>query len=90
MLCAIYHAALVRDALIKREASSTDVPPAEGLLEPTDTDSQAALKLILADTGARAERDFEVFREALEAREWRTDELCYADHGHRVTWAHDG
>ncbi|EIW57290.1 DUF647-domain-containing protein [Trametes versicolor FP-101664 SS1] len=90
MLCAIYHAALVRDALINREASSTDVPPAEGLLEPTDTDSQAALKLILADTGARAERDFEVFREALEAREWRTDELCYADHGHRVTWAHDG
>ncbi|KAH9856628.1 DUF647-domain-containing protein [Lenzites betulinus] len=82
ILRAILHAAQVRAALEPSAASAHISEHAE--------ESQAVLLSTLMDTRARVEGDVVAFKLALEERGWRTDELCYADHGHRVTWAHDG
>ena len=75
MLRAILHAALVRNVLANtspwREGAAASVPP---------------LRTMLADTLEWARRDYPAFKKALDERGWRTDELCFADHGHRVTW----
>ncbi|KAI0649411.1 DUF647-domain-containing protein [Trametes meyenii] len=78
MLRSIFHAALVRDALQHQHWSVAADSPT------TPTFLQSAL----AKTHQRAKDDFTSFKETLESRGWRTDELCFADHGHRVTWAH--
>ncbi|KAM5537156.1 hypothetical protein V8D89_009089 [Ganoderma adspersum] len=44
------------------------------------------LHQVLSETRAQAREEFPDFQQALQARGWRTDELCFADHGHRVTW----
>ncbi|KAI8980080.1 DUF647-domain-containing protein [Trametes punicea] len=86
MLRSILHAALIRNALLQRQ------PPLKGGAdnrqdtEILETYSNAALRSTLVDTRLWAENNFGPFKETLEARGWRTDELCYADHGHRVLW----
>ncbi|KAI0671457.1 DUF647-domain-containing protein [Trametes maxima] len=78
MLRSIFHAALVRDALQGQPSSiAVDAPTSPVVLQST-----------LAKTHQHAESNFTSFKETLEARGWRTDELCFADHGHRVTWTH--
>ena len=44
------------------------------------------LRQVLSETRTQAREEFPKFQRALRARGWRTDELCFADHGHRVTW----
>ena len=74
MLRAILHAALLREALLAR---SIDMRDPSGL---------AALRSAMKETRTRGLEEFDAFREALAARGWRTDELCFADQGHRVMW----
>lgn len=45
------------------------------------------LRQVLSETSAQVKDEFPDFQQALRARGWRTNELCFADHGHRVTWA---
>ena len=71
MLRSILHAAMVRSVLSK----STPWPGPE-----------PALRSTLVDTHEWAHHDFPAFKRALEQRKWRTDELCFADLGNRVTW----
>lgn len=89
---AILHAALVRDALMRgRPPSSTplatDAVCEDG--ESADPYAPPVLRYILRETRERTQADFGSFKTTLETRGWRTDELGYADHGHRLTWAHD-
>ncbi|KAI0822532.1 DUF647-domain-containing protein [Trametes gibbosa] len=85
LLRAILHAAQVRN-ILRHPAP----PPDTNAGGEKHAESQAVLLSTLMDTRARVEGDVVGFKLALEERGWRTDELCYADHGHRVTWAHDG
>ncbi|RPD59599.1 DUF647-domain-containing protein [Lentinus tigrinus ALCF2SS1-7] len=71
MLRSILHAAMVRSVLLK----STPWPGPE-----------PALRSILIDTHEWTHHDFPAFKQALEEQKWRTNELCFADLGHRVTW----
>ena len=85
ILRSILHAALVRNTLLDGK------PCLERPIDPQECSSLVAsaspsLRSILADTREGARRDFPAFKRALEDRGWRTDELCFADLGHRVTW----
>ncbi|KAI0635638.1 DUF647-domain-containing protein [Trametes polyzona] len=87
MLRSVLHAALIRDAL----CGHGQLPQGDVAADAAGPDaSVASLRSALAETHARVGAEYAAFKAALEARGWRTDELCYADHGHRVTWAHDG
>ncbi|KAI0368772.1 DUF647-domain-containing protein [Pilatotrama ljubarskyi] len=90
MLRSILHATLVRDALLQRHLSSGDAPLGSKYFESIESRPSTALRTTLLETRAQTESKFTAFKSELEARGWRTDELCYADHGHRVTWTHDG
>ncbi|KAI0360179.1 DUF647-domain-containing protein [Trametes cingulata] len=90
MLRSILHAALVRDALLQRQPSLDDSFLESKHSESPETHSSGTLRSALLETRAQAESNFTSFKSELETRGWRTDELCYADHGHRVTWTHDG
>ena len=48
---------------------------------------QCELGAVLAETRERAQAEFPAFKRALGEQGWRTDELCFADHGRRVTWS---
>ena len=85
ILRSILHAALVRNTLLDGK------PWLERSSDPEECSSLVAsaspsLRSILADTREGARHDFPAFKRALEDRGWRTDELCFADLGHRVTW----
>ncbi|KAI9061069.1 DUF647-domain-containing protein [Trametes sanguinea] len=88
MLRSILHAAAVRDALQRRQSwlANQEIDETNG--EGAAIHAPAALRSILTESRQWAEGKFALFREELEEHGWRTDELCYADHGHRVTWAH--
>ncbi|TBU33480.1 vitamin B6 photo-protection and homoeostasis-domain-containing protein [Dichomitus squalens] len=45
-----------------------------------------SLRTVLSETRVQAQQDFSAFKQALHERGWRTDELCFADLGHRVIW----
>ncbi|RDX57081.1 DUF647-domain-containing protein [Lentinus brumalis] len=49
-------------------------------------DSAPNLRSTLLDTHEWTHHHFAAFKRALEQQKWRTDELCFADLGHRVTW----
>ncbi|KAJ8494769.1 hypothetical protein ONZ51_g2110 [Trametes cubensis] len=89
MLRSIVHAAFVRDALLRRQPTPQgDIVPDDGSPAHMDTLSLTSLRSTLAESRQWTASNYPSFKESLEAQEWRTDELCFADHGHRVTWAH--
>ncbi|KAI0749710.1 DUF647-domain-containing protein [Daedaleopsis nitida] len=87
MLRSVLHAALVRDALTREEPwlerDSLQVQEEKSGRAPS---ARASLRSVLLDTHTAAKEDYPAFRQALDERGWRTDELCFADHGNRVRW----
>ena len=74
MLHSILHAALLRERL------------REGRVSLQDPLGSRSLRSAMSETGDRARAEFPAFKDALSEQGWRTDELCFADHGHRVMW----
>ncbi|KAH9902756.1 DUF647-domain-containing protein [Cubamyces lactineus] len=89
MLRSIVHAAFVRDALLRRQPTlKGDIVPDDSSPDHMDTLGLTTLHSTLVESRQWTDSNFSSFKASLEAQEWRTDELCFADHGHRVTWAH--
>lgn len=90
MLRSILHAALVRGALSKAEPwlerSEGESTSESRLVVGGSVPTSPSLRSILSDTHEGSRNEFPLFKNALENRGWRTDELCFADLGHRVTW----
>lgn len=77
MLQSILHAAMLREVL-ERDGRGARLGSRGGAGE---------LGAVLAETRERAQAEFPAFKRALGEQGWRTDELCFADHGRRVTWS---
>ena len=79
MLQSILHAAMLREVLERGGRGAR-----WGALGGAGAGELGA---VLAETRERAQAEFPAFKLALSEQGWRTDELCFADHGRRVTWS---
>lgn len=70
MLRSILHAARLRE-LLSRTPTEFDSPDFRSLLE---------------ESTEWTRNTFPDFKAQLETSEWRMDEVCFADHGRRVSW----
>lgn len=51
-----------------------------------DPQDLSALRIALEDTRVWTQKHVVAFKAALGEQGWRTDEIAFADHGHRVLW----
>ncbi|KAH9831583.1 vitamin B6 photo-protection and homoeostasis-domain-containing protein [Rhodofomes roseus] len=56
------------------------------LMAGSPTPNAEALREALAESYAWTTEQFDGFKTALEEKGWRTDEVGFADHGHRLLW----
>ena len=70
MLRSILHAARLRE-LLTNTLQESDSPD---------------FRLLLEESTEWTKQTFPHFKAQLEAKEWRMDEVCFADHGRRVSW----
>ncbi|GBE87872.1 DUF647-domain-containing protein [Sparassis crispa] len=78
MMRSVLHAARLRRTLLSDDSSASRTPAPDSCLD--------ALHVALSDSAAWTRRNFGSFKQTLEAKGWRTDEMGFADHGHRVLW----
>ncbi|KAH8100958.1 DUF647-domain-containing protein [Cristinia sonorae] len=80
MLRSILHAARLRHILL-----STSQTTSHSRL-PSLPPSMPGLDSALASTREWTNENFDEFKRKLDQCGWRTDEICFADHGRRVSW----
>ncbi|THH29927.1 hypothetical protein EUX98_g4277, partial [Antrodiella citrinella] len=83
MIRSILHASRLRHDLI--QASPSPSSPSLNPATPAH-DHDHDLKNMLRDTTRWSHDHFPAFKQQLDEAGWRTDEICFADHGRRVSW----
>jgi len=77
MLRSVLHAARLRRMITDTVTGSPDI------------DDPRTLRATLLESRSWISQQFDPFKQALEEKGWRTDEICFADHGHRVLWGRE-